>query len=176
MPGLVVLFVVLPLKVPEVPAVPEGDGVVVVVVVVLLVLVSVAVSSRLWQAVSDAAAITAMVPNWAILSRFMRNFLVEKPGWWADRRFNGREHASSAPAASAGALTRQAACLPWVRGLLSARVQCVTTCLGTGSACSEVGAFGTLLYTGHDWVDPVLARRSMELMANEVWPRVAAAQ
>lgn len=37
---------------------------------------------------------------------------------------------------------------------------------------SEVGAFGTLLYTGHDWVDPVLARRSMELMAHEVIPRI----
>jgi alkanesulfonate monooxygenase SsuD/methylene tetrahydromethanopterin reductase-like flavin-dependent oxidoreductase (luciferase family) len=36
----------------------------------------------------------------------------------------------------------------------------------------QVGAFGTLLYTGHDWVDPALARRSMELMANEVWPRI----
>ena len=36
----------------------------------------------------------------------------------------------------------------------------------------EVGAFGTLLYTGHDWVDASLARRSMELMANEVWPRI----
>jgi len=34
----------------------------------------------------------------------------------------------------------------------------------------EVGPFGTLLYTGHDWADPALARRSMELMANEVWP------
>jgi alkanesulfonate monooxygenase SsuD/methylene tetrahydromethanopterin reductase-like flavin-dependent oxidoreductase (luciferase family) len=32
------------------------------------------------------------------------------------------------------------------------------------------GAFGTLLYAGHDWVDPVLARRSMELMATEVMP------
>jgi alkanesulfonate monooxygenase SsuD/methylene tetrahydromethanopterin reductase-like flavin-dependent oxidoreductase (luciferase family) len=36
----------------------------------------------------------------------------------------------------------------------------------------RVGPFGTLLYTGHDWVDPTLARRSMELMAREVWPRV----
>jgi alkanesulfonate monooxygenase SsuD/methylene tetrahydromethanopterin reductase-like flavin-dependent oxidoreductase (luciferase family) len=32
----------------------------------------------------------------------------------------------------------------------------------------EVGGFGTLLYTGHDWADPALARRSIELMANEV--------
>ena len=36
----------------------------------------------------------------------------------------------------------------------------------------QVGAFGTLLYTGHDWADPQLARRSMELMANEVRPRI----
>ena len=36
----------------------------------------------------------------------------------------------------------------------------------------EVGAFGTLLYTGHDWADPALARRSMELMAREVLPRL----
>ena len=36
----------------------------------------------------------------------------------------------------------------------------------------EVGAFGTLLYTGHDWADPALARRSMELVANEVLPRI----
>ena len=36
----------------------------------------------------------------------------------------------------------------------------------------RVGAFRTLLYTGHDWVDPALARRSMELMARVVWPNV----
>lgn len=36
----------------------------------------------------------------------------------------------------------------------------------------EVGPFGTLLYTGHDWEDPALARRSMELMATEVLPRL----
>jgi alkanesulfonate monooxygenase SsuD/methylene tetrahydromethanopterin reductase-like flavin-dependent oxidoreductase (luciferase family) len=35
-----------------------------------------------------------------------------------------------------------------------------------------VGPFSTLLYTGHDWADPDLARRSMELMATEVMPRV----
>ena len=40
---------------------------------------------------------------------------------------------------------------------------------------SEVGAFGTVLYTGHDWSDPALARRSMELMANEVRPRIVRA-
>jgi len=36
----------------------------------------------------------------------------------------------------------------------------------------RVGDFGTLLYAGHDWVDPVLSRRSMELMAEQVMPRV----
>ncbi len=36
----------------------------------------------------------------------------------------------------------------------------------------EVGDFGTLLYAGHDWTDKALGRRSMELMANEVMPRV----
>jgi alkanesulfonate monooxygenase SsuD/methylene tetrahydromethanopterin reductase-like flavin-dependent oxidoreductase (luciferase family) len=39
----------------------------------------------------------------------------------------------------------------------------------------EAGEFGTLLYTGHDWVEPALARRSMELMATEVMPRVQSA-
>jgi alkanesulfonate monooxygenase SsuD/methylene tetrahydromethanopterin reductase-like flavin-dependent oxidoreductase (luciferase family) len=36
----------------------------------------------------------------------------------------------------------------------------------------KVGPFGTLLYCGHDWVEPTLARRSMELIATEVMPRV----
>jgi alkanesulfonate monooxygenase SsuD/methylene tetrahydromethanopterin reductase-like flavin-dependent oxidoreductase (luciferase family) len=36
----------------------------------------------------------------------------------------------------------------------------------------EVGDFGELVYAGMDWVDPALAKRSMELMANEVMPRV----
>ena len=36
----------------------------------------------------------------------------------------------------------------------------------------EVGEFGTLLYTGHDWMEPSLDRRSMELMVTEVMPRV----
>jgi alkanesulfonate monooxygenase SsuD/methylene tetrahydromethanopterin reductase-like flavin-dependent oxidoreductase (luciferase family) len=36
----------------------------------------------------------------------------------------------------------------------------------------EIGEFGTLLYTGHDWMDPQADRRSMELMASEVMPRV----
>jgi alkanesulfonate monooxygenase SsuD/methylene tetrahydromethanopterin reductase-like flavin-dependent oxidoreductase (luciferase family) len=35
-----------------------------------------------------------------------------------------------------------------------------------------VGPFGTLLYCGHDWADPALAKRSLELMATEVMPRV----
>jgi alkanesulfonate monooxygenase SsuD/methylene tetrahydromethanopterin reductase-like flavin-dependent oxidoreductase (luciferase family) len=36
----------------------------------------------------------------------------------------------------------------------------------------EVGDFGEIVYGGMDWVDPALARRSMELMATEVMPRV----
>ena len=39
----------------------------------------------------------------------------------------------------------------------------------------RVGHFETLVYAGHDWADPVLARRSMVLMAEEVMPRVNAA-
>ncbi len=40
------------------------------------------------------------------------------------------------------------------------------------SLYEEVGGFGTLLYCGVDWVDPALARRSLELMAEQVVPRV----
>jgi alkanesulfonate monooxygenase SsuD/methylene tetrahydromethanopterin reductase-like flavin-dependent oxidoreductase (luciferase family) len=36
----------------------------------------------------------------------------------------------------------------------------------------EAGEFGEIVYAGMDWVDPALARRSMELMATEVMPRV----
>ncbi|MBI3709183.1 MAG: LLM class flavin-dependent oxidoreductase [Proteobacteria bacterium] len=36
----------------------------------------------------------------------------------------------------------------------------------------EVGDFGELVYAGVDWVDPRLAKRSMELMATKVMPRV----
>lgn len=36
----------------------------------------------------------------------------------------------------------------------------------------EVGRFGTLLYAGHDWADVGLARTSMQLLAEEVLPRV----
>ena len=39
----------------------------------------------------------------------------------------------------------------------------------------HVGDFGNLLYAGHDWMDPVLAKRSMELFATEVMPKVNAA-
>ena len=39
----------------------------------------------------------------------------------------------------------------------------------------EVGDFGTLYYAGIDWADPHLGRRSMQLMAEEVMPRVNAA-
>jgi alkanesulfonate monooxygenase SsuD/methylene tetrahydromethanopterin reductase-like flavin-dependent oxidoreductase (luciferase family) len=39
----------------------------------------------------------------------------------------------------------------------------------------KVGDFGTLLYPCHDWLDPALGRRSMELMAEQVMPRVNAA-
>ena len=37
------------------------------------------------------------------------------------------------------------------------------------------GDFGTLLYAGHDWADPQLARSSMQLMAEQVMPAVNAA-
>jgi alkanesulfonate monooxygenase SsuD/methylene tetrahydromethanopterin reductase-like flavin-dependent oxidoreductase (luciferase family) len=36
----------------------------------------------------------------------------------------------------------------------------------------QVGDFGELVYAGLDWVDPALGKRSMELMAEEVMPRV----
>ena len=36
----------------------------------------------------------------------------------------------------------------------------------------QVGDFGQLLYACHDWMDPVLGKRSMELFATEVMPRV----
>ena len=39
----------------------------------------------------------------------------------------------------------------------------------------QVGDFGTLLYACHDWVDPALSKRSMQLMAEQVMPRVNAA-
>ena len=39
----------------------------------------------------------------------------------------------------------------------------------------ETGDFGELVYAGMDWADPALAKRSMQLMAEEVMPRVNAA-
>src|SRR5687768_5302212 len=39
----------------------------------------------------------------------------------------------------------------------------------------QVGDFGELVYAGMDWTDPKLGKRSMELMATEVMPRVNAA-
>jgi hypothetical protein len=36
----------------------------------------------------------------------------------------------------------------------------------------QTGDFGELVYAGLDWVDPDLARRSMELMATKVMPQV----
>lgn len=38
-----------------------------------------------------------------------------------------------------------------------------------------IGDFGNLLYACHDWQDPILGKRSMELFATEVMPRVNAA-
>jgi len=35
-----------------------------------------------------------------------------------------------------------------------------------------IGPFGTIVYTGADWADEALGRRSMELMADEVMPRI----
>jgi hypothetical protein len=40
---------------------------------------------------------------------------------------------------------------------------------------SQAGDFGEIVYANLDWVDERLARRSMELMATEVMPRVNAA-
>jgi len=36
----------------------------------------------------------------------------------------------------------------------------------------RVGPFGRLLYCGHDWAEPAAMRRSMQLMATEVMPRL----
>ena len=38
----------------------------------------------------------------------------------------------------------------------------------------RTGDFGTLLYPCHDWLDPALGRRSMQLMAEQVMPRLNA--
>jgi alkanesulfonate monooxygenase SsuD/methylene tetrahydromethanopterin reductase-like flavin-dependent oxidoreductase (luciferase family) len=39
----------------------------------------------------------------------------------------------------------------------------------------EIGDFGELVYAGMDWVEPALNKRSMQLMAEQVMPRVNAA-
>jgi alkanesulfonate monooxygenase SsuD/methylene tetrahydromethanopterin reductase-like flavin-dependent oxidoreductase (luciferase family) len=39
----------------------------------------------------------------------------------------------------------------------------------------EIGDFGEIVYAGMDWLDPALGKRSMQLMAEEVLPRVNAA-
>lgn len=39
----------------------------------------------------------------------------------------------------------------------------------------QVGDFGTLLYACHDWMEPALGKRSMQLMAEQVMPRLNAA-
>ncbi|MBV9557193.1 MAG: LLM class flavin-dependent oxidoreductase [Pseudolabrys sp.] len=39
----------------------------------------------------------------------------------------------------------------------------------------QTGDFGELVYAGMDWVDPALGKRSMQLMAEQVMPRVNAA-
>src|SRR5260221_284698 len=39
----------------------------------------------------------------------------------------------------------------------------------------EIGDFGEIVYAGMDWADPTLAKRSMQLMAEQVLPRVNAA-
>lgn len=39
----------------------------------------------------------------------------------------------------------------------------------------EIGDFGEIVYAGMDWADPALAKRSMQLMAEEVMPRVNSA-
>ena len=39
----------------------------------------------------------------------------------------------------------------------------------------KIGDFGTLVYACHDWLDPALGRRSMQLMVEQVMPRVNAA-
>jgi len=36
----------------------------------------------------------------------------------------------------------------------------------------KIGDFGTLVYACHDWLDPALGRRSMQLMAEQVMPRL----
>ena len=37
---------------------------------------------------------------------------------------------------------------------------------------NEIGQFGTLVYTGIDWADRQLAKKSMKLMMNKVMPEI----
>ena len=39
----------------------------------------------------------------------------------------------------------------------------------------KTGGFGTLFYVGKNWTDPLLGRKSMQLMAEKVMPKVKAA-
>ena len=39
----------------------------------------------------------------------------------------------------------------------------------------EIGDFGEIVYAGMDWANPAIAKRSMQLMAEQVMPRVNAA-
>jgi hypothetical protein len=87
MPALVPLLFVVELVPAAPPVAPLCDGFVVSAVPELVVavelpvpLVPVAVSSRRWHAVKDAAAMTVTRPSRAIFEAFMRNFLVEKSG------------------------------------------------------------------------------------------------
>mgnify|MGYP000707430618 CR=1 FL=1 len=41
-----------------------------------------------------------------------------------------------------------------------------------GKHLGSLGDFGTLLYAGHDWADVDLAKKSMELMADKVMPKI----
>jgi hypothetical protein len=36
----------------------------------------------------------------------------------------------------------------------------------------KTGDFCTLVYAAHDWVEPELSKRSMELMSKEVMPKL----
>ena len=54
-------------------------------------------------------------------------------------------------------------------------VASITSSIELLALYEETGPFGELVYAGMDWVDPALTKRSMELMATEVMPRVNAA-
>ena len=77
--------------------------------------------------------------------------------------------ASRPPAFDREALLRLAPEAAWRRLRES---QVVVLSGGRSSEREVTGDFGTLLYAGVDWKDPVLARHSMTLMAEKVAPRV----